>query len=419
MKNIFCFLALTVVLSFSSFAQYRSLMSANGDGRVLSPVFSQNRLTGGLSAAYSSSNVHNALNPASYADAALTALEVGTSLESGSYTFRDSIMSSGGLGINHFSVLLPLTVGKSGLGFGFHKNTSANYGITSRNSDPRFGGFDYIKSGNGNLYHGFVGTGIRFSKLKLGASVLFNFGNISRDEDISFPDSVNLPKVRNRSNTSQFGVSYNFGAQYEFPVNKTDQIILGGYYQGSLSNSGTASILNQNVYTLNSSTRTITLQDTTMDVDVVSASRYGVGVSYLIKRAMMVGTEFSGMNLNNFKNSLDTFRPSSAWSFNLGLEYRPSLNRENDGRKYFNRVTYRVGAQIGKNEQSVDGSINEFTAMAGATFPTFTRSIGYITTGFEFQQRNNMGMQNISESVFTFRLILTFADKWFIRSKFD
>jgi hypothetical protein len=70
MNKILCQILILTVVS-NSYSQYKSLLSANNEGRVLSSVFSSNRLAGQLSAAYSSSNVNNLQNPASYADASL------------------------------------------------------------------------------------------------------------------------------------------------------------------------------------------------------------------------------------------------------------------------------------------------------------------------------------------------------------
>jgi hypothetical protein len=170
------FLLLISVGTVSS--QYRSLMSANEQGRILSSCFSSSRLAGELSAAYSSSNVINFQNPASYVDASLTSIEVGTYAENGSFNFKDSSKTSGGVGLTHISFLLPLSVGKSGLGFGFYRNSTTDYGYRNTGTTPSFGSIQRVLSGSGNSYNTFVGFGLRKKNLKIGANIIANFGNV-------------------------------------------------------------------------------------------------------------------------------------------------------------------------------------------------------------------------------------------------
>lgn len=416
-QNLILLLSLIFV---SLQAQYRSIISANGDGRVFSSAFSQNSLAGGISAAYSSSNVHNMLNPASYADAVLTAVEVGTKVETGAYTYRDSTMNSGGLGLSHFAILLPLTAGKSGLGFGFHQRTNTDYGITYNFQDPGFGAIQKQQTGDGNTYQAFVGSGFRFGNLKLGGSFLVNFGSVKHTDLTKFVDSLKLPNLRVIDEFSNMGVSYNIGAQYGINLNKTNQILLGGYYQNSIFQNMSQRNQKHNIYNLGADgIRSLSIADTSIDLATLSMQQFGLGFSWVANNALLVGTEFNFNSTGGRANRLDALTTTDAWYVRSGLEYRPSLLRKNDSRKYLNRVTYRFGGGLGRNEHSFDGSMNDIKLTAGATFPVLSRSIGYITTGLEYNYRTNMGSQQISESILTVKIILTFADRWFIRSKFD
>ncbi len=415
-------LVLWICLSFTLNinGQYKSILSASGEGRNLSSVFSTNRLVGGLSAAYSSSNVCNFQNPASFADASLTAFEIGAFGESGSYDLGDSNKSSGGVGLSHFSILLPMTVGKSGMSIGFYRNTTTDYGLESNSIDPLFGAMSNIRTGSGNTYNAFIGMGFRFKNLKVGGNLIPQFGHVSYIEDVKFADSLRIPSIRERASVSNFGLSYNFGLQYDVELSKSQQLLLGTYYTGNILSSASSQSLKQNIYRIGTFTeRYVTIEDTTKDIELPTSSKFGLGLSFITKKALLIGTEFNTTIYSNFKNRLDSSSLQNAWNIHLGLEYRPGLNRDNDGRKYLNRLSYRLGATAGKNEFNLGSSINDFKIMAGATFPILSRSVGYLTTGLEFQHSSNNGLKNISEDILTLRLILTFADKWFIRSKFD
>lgn len=420
MNKILITIFLSLVYIGKISGQYRSILSANDQGRILTPSFSTNRLSGELSAAYSSSNVLNFQNPASHADASLTAIEVGTYGENGSFELRDSLKSSGGVGLTHFSFLLPLTTGKSGLGLGFYRSSTTDYSYRNPATTPNFGTIERIQSGNGNSYNTFIGGGLRFKNLKIGANLIANFGNVGHQYDVKFADSLKLPVIRELSSISHFGFSYSTGIQYDIEISKSKQLLLGAYYSSSFFRNGSNQFIQQSIYNQGlTNEQFINQSDTTYDVSLPSPSKLGLGISYVYNRSLLLGTEFGYTSNGDAKNKLDTASLQNAWSAHLGVEYKPFLNRNNDSRKYFNRLTYRLGAIIGKNEQSFSGSINDFKVMGGVTLPLLSRSVGYLTMGLEFQQRNNNGLNQISESILSFRLILTFADKWFIRSKFD
>jgi hypothetical protein len=404
-------------------AQFRTLSSANGEGRTLTPVFSQNRFAGQLSAAYVGNLVMNSQNPASYADASLTAIEAGTIGLSGSYTLNDSTKSSAGMGLSHFSILLPMTTGKSGMGIGFYHHANTNYGIKSLVNDTIFNIKDYnFKSGTGNLYNVFVGVGFRFKSWKFGANLTTQFGNNSYLNDTEFPDSTAIPTLRDRQSVSQMGMLYTLGTQYEWTINKTKQAIFGAYYNGTLFQSGSADIAKQHIFNRGFAPKEyISLTDTTQSVDIPSYSKFGIGASLITNRSFLLGTEFTYEDFSDFKTRIDNKNTNlqNAWHVHIGGEYKPFMNRTNDARKYFNRVTYRFGAVVGKSEQNYTGTINEYKIMGGATLPILGRNIGYITLGMEYGARGFGEKTQVSENLLSFHMILTFADKWFIRQKFD
>lgn len=406
----------------SSFSQFRTLSSANGEGRILTPVFSQNRFCGQLSASYIGNLVNNYQNPASYADATLTSVEAGTVGLSGSYTINDSTKSSAGMGLSHFSILLPMTAGKSGLNLGFFQHANTNYGIKSLVNDTVFNIQNYnTKSGNGNLYNAFIGAGFRVKSFKFGANLTTQFGTTTYTDDTDFPDSTSIPTIRKREIISQFGLLYTLGTQYEYQINKNKQLVFGAYYSGTFFKTGSVDKSNQHVFNLGSyGYEYVTLTDSNNSVDLPSSSKLGLGVSLISNRSLLVGTEFNYENFSNYKTKFDSLNLQNAWHIHLGIEYKPFMNRNNDSRKYLNRITYRFGTVVGKSEQNYTGAINEMKFMGAATLPILGRNVGYITLGLEYANRGFGGDKTqINDNVFSFHMILTFADKWFIRQKFD
>jgi hypothetical protein len=421
-QKIILLAGLSILANISN-AQYRTLSSANGEGRTLTSVFSQNRFAGQLSAAYTGNLVNNYQNPASYADATLTAIEAGALGLSGSYTLNDTTKNSGGMGLSHFSILLPMTTGKSGMSIGFYHHANTNYGIKSLINDTIFKIQDYnFKSGVGNIYNVFVGAGFRHKSWKFGANLTTQFGSNTYLDDTEFPDSTAIPTLRDRESISQLGMLYTLGTQYEWTINKTKQAVFGAYYTGTLFKTGTADITKQHIFNKGSAGKEyISLTDTTQSVDLPFYSKFGIGVSLINNRSLLLGTEFTFENFSDFRTRNDKTNSNlqNAWHIHFGGEYKPFMNRANDGRKYFNRVTYRFGAIFGRSEQNYAGTLTEIKAMGGVTLPILGRNVGFITLGMEYSARGFGDKKQISENILAFHMILTFADKWFIRQKFD
>jgi hypothetical protein len=420
MNKIFTVLVCLVISAKGMNAQFRTLTSASDLGRLNSGVFSQNRFAGQLSAAYVGNLTTNSQNPASYADASLTSIEIGANSISGGYQIGDSSMKSSGVGINHFAMQFPLTSGKSGLCLGFVRNSNTNYGLRQTGNDAIFGNFYNQLNGSGNSYQAFAGAGFRFKNLKLGANLGIGFGQVEHSNDKVFPDSTQLPRIATRNAVSEFGVQLTLGAQYELEVSKNRQIIFGGYYSTAISRSGTNELKKQNVFDRSGILEYITLKDSSSSIDLPKYSILGLGMSMIQNKTTLIGAEFTMENFSDFRSILTGQNLQNAWHLHLGAEFKPFMNRDVDSRKYFNRLTYRVGAVIGKSEQNFAGTLNDIKVMGGVTLPVLGRNIGFISFGAEYGIRGfGGGLNQLSENYLSIHMILTFADKWFMRQKFD
>lgn len=413
-------LIFSVVSSFVGYGQFRTPNSANEAGWVQPSVFSQNRFAGQLSAAYVGGFSANFQNPATYADATLTSIEVGAMSVSGAYQLTDSSNSSAGLGLSHFAIQMPLSVGKSGLCFGLYRNSNTNYSIKHMSYDSTFGSFANQLKGNGNIYQAFVGSGFRFGNFKVGANVGISFGSVIHSNSIVFPDSLLLPQIAKTNAISELGLHYTLGTQYDIELSRDRQLILGGYYTSSLSKSGTVDYTRQTIFNKSGVPEYVTLNDTNYDVSLPKMNKIGVGATFIRDRSLLLGTEFNFADYSSYKNILTGLPLQKSWHIHLGAEYKPFMHREFNSRKYWNKITYRCGAVIGKSEQNFSGSLNDLKIMGGATLPILGRNIGYLTLGAEYGMRGFGGTTgDISERTFSLHLILTFADKWFLRPKFD
>lgn len=413
-------LFLSLIVSQSLDAQFSSLNSANGIGRLSPSVFSSNKFCGELSAAYMNALVINKQNPASYSMSNLTLIDIGMKAENGSFSIQDSTKSSGGIGLTHIAFLFPLSAGKSGLSLGFTKNSAVNYSLKSLNTDATFGKYNKILSGSGNTYNAFAGVGFKIKKFSVGTNLNLTFGNIKYNEDLSFTDSTFIPTLRKRNDVSIFNIAYDLGGQYYTDISKKHGISIGAYYKGNFSSTASDKYTRQSITNVTSISNSVSvIEDTISNIDMPKSSKFGIGINYYSNKVLTIGTEFNMTFNDGFTDRFTGLPLQNAWHIHTGVEYRPILNRDIDGRKYFNKASYRFGAILGKSEQNIGGGINDLKIIGGLSLPVLTRTISQVTLGLEYNKIGFSSGKNYGESIISFYTQITFGDRWFVRPKFD
>jgi hypothetical protein len=417
-KKIYICVAIFGLGGLKISAQINSLLSANEKGLPKSYSFSANRFMGAGNAAYNTLNVLNTLNPASYAYANLTSIDFGVEGESVTARFKDSTKNSGNVGLSHLAFLFPIIPNQWGLAFGIHKTHEVNYKINAIKEDARFGKIQNIVQGSGNLYNIFVGSGYRIQDFSFGGNLRFEFGNIKEKRDFKIVDSSFYPKIRNQSDRSQFNIAYNFGVQYHKQLNKKNSFGIGAYYLSDFSNSGTNQNSSYSIF-VNSAGREV-ITDLENNLNALSPNTYtqlGIGAQFTANNTTTFGAEFTLSDYSAFKNA-EGNNLQSSWELATGIEFKPFLHPTINTRKYFNRVTYRFGGGIGKSAFNVPGNINEFKVRGALSLPVISRTISTLTLGTEYQMIG-FDSKAQSESFFKIFIQIAFADRWFIRSKFD
>ena len=115
-------------------------------------------------------------------------------------------------------------------------------------------------------------------------------------------------------------------------------------------------------------------------------------------------------------------------TYKVGLEYTP--NRF-DVRRYFNRISYRVGARYGNYYQTYAGkSLNQYAVTAGFGLPLRFLGASSVDVGFEYGGRGTRATISggtapriglVRQHYFKFAVGLSMfgEDYWFVRPKYD
>ena len=213
----FVLLALLTLLGSGAFGQISlSPYSRYGLGNLYSPTSARNYTMGGIGVGTFDATSINRINPAGYADLALTTLDLSGF---GTFSIQESNTNEARLNTAGLHNLNLGFSNKNGFGlvFGLAPYSSAGYDIVVRDSiltDTTYSPFTTTYQGDGGLNQFYIGAGIRFLKnFRAGANLTFAFGNTSYTWTNNFDDPT-FATVNIEERTSLRGIIPQFGLQY-------------------------------------------------------------------------------------------------------------------------------------------------------------------------------------------------------------
>lgn len=419
MKINFFLITLSLFSVVRVHSQYSSPYSQYGLGKIADPVTSSNSSCGGISAGYISPLNINIQNPASYSNSYLTTFEVGGFMEYGSYKVADSSYASGNGGMSHLAVLLPLKSTKWGLALGIQPYSSVNLSFSSTIQDSDLKKIYLLNTDEGSMYKAFIGTGYKIKNISIGVNIGLLWGGINKKYSYFVNDSLGR-SFDNINNASISAFHYNVGVQYYKAINKNLLLVLGLSGATNTKAYGTNyGQINTWQYVGNTLVSDRAKRDTT-DFSFLIPGFIDFGFTLTKKNYLTLGMDFKMSNWSVMQYNTNGKPLNDNWSIHTGVEFKP-INKENvKAKKYFNTIAYRAGASFGKSEQNISNTfINTYSLHLGLGLPVkVPRVISYFNLGLEVGGR---GMDNTysNESYFKFNLFLTFADKWFTRTKFE
>ena len=408
--------------SLSAFSPYT--FYGLGDMSVQGSAFF--RSMGGAGVAYSNYLHMNSLNPASYASVMPRSVlfNVGGEMYNTYANTADAKTSYNTFNIRDINMLIPLT---RGLGFGFTMTplSDVGYRVKMTEMDPlilaNVGNVVYEYLGEGNTTQFKFGLGWNpFKNFAFGVDVIYYHGIITRNFNTIITPVISETTERTlygkqREIYSKAGVI--IGAQYNLLANDLRQFTIGMTYR-------------PRVNLRPQSTRSIVAEANFVDTIDVQNSRF----DYYLPSSFSVGLAYTTLNAPDPLNGI-TY--SNNHYIKAGVQFVPNPQ---DVRRYFNRMSYRLGFRYNNYYMNINGhNIDDKAITLGFGFP-IRQGLSNINIGFDFGQRgltasgvynvpatasggmaSSRAYQMVRERYFRVSIELSFfgEDYWFLKPKYE
>lgn len=432
LKNKKLFLIAIMACFFCSLgAQTNSPYSRYGYGVLRDQVVGPSVGMGGIGYGLRNSLSANPTNPASYSrvDSLTFLFDIGVFADRSKLSDNSGSRSDYNGGLDYITVLMP--VGKGiGLSAGILPFSTIGYNFGASGSQ---GGVDYIRSfnGSGGLSQIYAGVGYAFPHVKglsVGANVSFVFGTLNHTRSLSYISTYgNLSSENSVLTLKRF--KFDLGAQYELPLNKENNLVLGAVFSPSVNS--TASY--ENFHTEYTTSGSIVSVDT-LSVNGVNAgmpATVGVGFTLMHKDKLTVGADVMYQNWSKVKYSsllgdglTEGNRFNNRWKYSVGAEFTP----DRFSRSFIQRVKFRGGANYSNsylNAMSTSGEVggfNEYGATIGFGLPlrdreSFGNRTSYLNINFEYKKVKPEINSMIHEQYFGISVNVNLNELWFFKKK--
>jgi hypothetical protein len=146
---------------------------------------------------------------------------------------------------------------------------------------------------------------------------------------------------------------------------------------------------------------------------IVMPATYTAGVQFLDGDKWLAALDFSTTQWGNFRsyNNPDSFA-ATTYKIALGGEYTPNSLAL---RKYFQRVTYRLGFYYGLDPVRLRNTDLNYYAVTGGLSLPFKRTTDRIHMAMEFGSRGTHANGLIRENFIRFSMGVSLNDRWFVK----
>ncbi|WP_246249799.1 outer membrane protein transport protein [Pedobacter boryungensis] len=410
----------------------QSPYSKFGVGNIKGSMLPQFRAMGGISTAVYKPTFFNSINiqnPASYAGINATTLDIGMSANITELKNSSQTENSFNATLSHVALAFPVSK-KSALSFGILPYSELGYnfkntlsvGTTTANTKT----VDYKYNGEGGLTKAYLGYGIQFGDhFRVGANAEYLFGNLSENRSTEYVNEPGSINSRMQTKNSVGGISFSYGAQYDFRLDNKTSLVLG--YSGSSSskiNLKNSQVVTQ--YLNDASGNEQTALDTLLLVENSPTNLklpliHNFGISIQKDNKWMVGADYrmgkwSNLTIDNVNQGLqDTYGVS------VGGQFTPDVSAING---YFKRVDYKLGFQYDKTYiQMNNQDIKQMAVTFGFGLPlaSYSRGTFYkMNLTAELGKRGTVNNGLLQEKYINIHLGFTLNDSsWFQRFRFD
>ena len=412
-------------LTTSAFAQSNtnSPYSQFGLGDLTDQSVSFNKGMNGVGLAMRRGNEVNPMNPASYSaiDSLTMLFDAGLSGQITNYNENGTKLNGKSGGFDYV-VGLFRAFKNVGISFGVlpYSNIGYKYYSTEKLNDAQTT-VATTNEGSGGMHQLFIGTGIRPIKpLSIGVNLSYLWGEYNRSIASSSSSSINALTKQYSADISSYKLD--FGAQFELPISKKDNITLAATWSPghSLKADPELSIINTNSSISKSDTTTFKIAN---GLSIPTA--FGFGLAYNHALNLRVGADlqiqkWGSVDYPDYTNGTYALKSGllkDSYRFNLGAEWTPRPL----GRKFLQRVRYRAGVGMATPYYYINGKEGpkEISASLGFGIPIMNgynaRSILSISGQFVHHSADNL----IKENMFRLNIGFTFNEKWFAKWKVE
>lgn len=417
--------------TFSSYTMY-------GLGELQTQGSLTARSMGGAGIAQRNGAMMNILNPAAYSMAIPKAVLFNFGMEGSSYFASQNVggqtLKNKYTTVNFHDIALQVPIAR-GLGFGFSlaPYSSVGYRHESSSLEPNVGYVESINTGSGDVTEVKFGVGWALTKrLSIGVAAQYYWGDIDRYFSKTItgitPSSTALSTM-GLDNISVSKIKGQAGIQYSPISNEKRKLTLAATYDigGDLSPRSARVIsavdgADGDIYAQNDTTR----------MSLVMPRQSVVGFSYNSSKLVVAGdvSYQNWLDLNEdveFTDSGMKVAYNNVLTMKLGMEYTP---RRTDVRKYYNRVSYRLGARLGGYQYTFGGEeLKQYTVTAGVGLPFNIIGISKIDLGVEWGSlgstksvmvdNQRIGLVKQNQLKFSLGFTMFGDDYWFVRQQIN
>ncbi len=426
MENKIYMTMAAALFSTALFAQSgtNSPYSQYGLGILSDQSLGYNRGMNGLSLGLRNGSQINTVNPASYSamDSLTMLFDLGAS---GQVTnFKEGSVRKNAYNANfEYAVGAFRLLPKVGLSFGMlpYSNVGYNFATTvSGSSDVATSTY----SGSGGLHQAFVGIGWNpIGHFSIGANISYLWGTLTRSIAVTHTNSYENTLSRTyTSNVNNYKLD--LGAQWQQPLNKTDYVTLGAIVGIGHKLGADATLTSSSTNTQQSKTSTNTY---TIDNAYELPMSYGVGAAYTKGTKFTFGADYTlqkwgSVKIPNNSSTSDVYTLQSGQmkdmsKITLGGEWLPNLT----GRKFLERVHYRLGASYATPYYKVNGADGpkEISVSAGFGIPIINTYNNRSILNISGQWTHASATDLITENTFRINIGITFNESWFMKWKVE
>ena len=408
-------LALSIFHGISAFAQLgtSSPYSRFGLGDLQGntfPVF--NSLGGGVTA-FSSSNIVNPSNPASY-----------TSFRANSFLF-----STGGLhqttqiqnttdkqvannsSFSHLTIAFPLS-SKLGASIGMLPFSNIGYTLNARDTSTNV---DMIYTGDGGLSKIYFGGAFKpFNGFSFGVNASYLFGGLNRRKKLDYDDESFFDS-RSNSTINLKGYYYELGLMYTKKLVVNKELIFGLTFSNNSNLRAKKTNIVETISGINEIVRDTSI--IRLDWGEVKLPMYiSTGLAYRDGEKWLLLIDYSMRNWANYTLLSESDELNNSMRISGGLQFTPEFNSVT---KYYKRIQYRLGTAYTSTPLILNETqLNEISVSFGFGIPVKKSRTKY-DISFTLGQRGTTDNSLIKEEFIKFGLSVSYDGIWFVKRKYD